>query len=179
MRISERWNTNRLIIRKAINDDIKDLNHICASWEDKIHLEGDGFPKGYIGNCINNGDLPPIKSTHISNYYLMVIQKTDGKIIGFFDLYHGYQNNETVWISIFLIEKEVQGNSYGQEAINSICDECKKSGWRSIGLGVHLKNRKGLRFWNNNGFNKIIGIFGDKEYSATTFAIIGLKKELI
>ena len=102
------------------------MNHICASWEDKIHLEGDGFPKGYIENCINNGDLPPIKSAHISNYYLMVIQKTDGKIIGFFDLYHGYPNNETVWISIFLIEKEVQGNSYGQEAINSICDECKK-----------------------------------------------------
>lgn len=178
MRISESWNTNRLMIRKAISDDIKDLDHICDTWEDKILLEGEGFPKGYIENCINNGDLPPIKSAHISNYYFMVIQKTDGKIIGFFDLYHGYPNNETVWISIFLIDNKVRGNSYGEEAIKSICHECKKSGWKSIGLGVHLKNWKGIRFWKNNGFNKIMGIFGDKEYSETTFSIIGLNKEL-
>lgn len=179
MRVSESWNTNGLIIRKATIDDIQDLNRICLSWKDKILVEGDVFPKGYIENCINNGDLPPIKSAHASNYYFMVIQKTEGDIIGFFDLYHGYPNNETVWISIFLIDKEVQGNSYGQVTIKSICDECKRSGWKTIGLSVHLKNWKGLRFWKNNGFDKIIGIFGDKEYSATTFSIIGLIKELI
>ena len=179
MRISESWNTNRLTIHRAITDDIKDLNRICASWDDKVHLEGEGFSKGYIEDCINNGDLPPIKGAHISNYYLMVIKETDGNIVGFFDLYQGYPTNETVWISIFLIDKKVQGNSYGQEVINSICNECKKSGWKSIGLGVHLKNWKGLRFWYNNGFNKIIKISGDKEYSTNTFSIIGLNKELI
>ncbi|EQB86192.1 hypothetical protein M918_15865 [Clostridium sp. BL8] len=63
-------------------------------------------------------------------------------------------------------------------AIKSICNECKKQGWKSIGLSVYLKNWKGLRFWTNNGFDKIIGIFGDKKYSETTFSIIGLQKEL-
>ncbi|TVY02121.1 GNAT family N-acetyltransferase [Cohnella terricola] len=178
MKISESWNTNSLNIRRAVTEDIEDLNRICASWQDKIDLEGEGFPEGYIENCMINGDLPPIKNAHIANYYFMVIQNKDGKIIGFFDLYHGYPDNETVWISIFLIDRETQGSSFGQEAIQSICDECMKSGWKSMGLGVHLKNWKGLRFWNNNGFNKIIKISGDKEYSATTFSIIGLKREL-
>jgi len=179
VKISENWSINNLTMRKAKSDDIKDLNSICATWEDKILLEGDEFPKGYIENCINNGDLPPIKGADISKYYLMVIQKTDSDIIGFFDLYHGYPNNETIWISIFLIDKAVQGNSYGKEVIESICQECKNSGWKSIGLGVHLKNWKGLRFWTNNGFDRIIGVWGDKKYSETAFLVIGLKKELI
>jgi GNAT superfamily N-acetyltransferase len=178
VRIPERWNTNRLVIRKAVLDDKEELNRICVSWEDKVLLEGDGFTTGYIEDCINNGDLPPLKNADISNYYMMTIQKADGQIIGFFDLYHGYPDSETAWISIYVIDKDVQGNAYGQEAIKAICEECKTSGWKSIGIAVHLKNWKGLRFWKNNGFDKIIGIFGDKEYSENTFSVIGISKEL-
>ncbi|SHO43360.1 GNAT family N-acetyltransferase [Anaerocolumna xylanovorans] len=178
MRLSDRWSTERLVIRKAALEDSKELNCICASWEDKIHMEGDDFPKDYIEDCIVNGDLPPIENADISDYYMMTIQKVNGQIIGFFDLYHGYPDKDTIWISIFVIDKEVQGKAYGQEVIKAICDECKKAGWKSIGLGVYLKNWKGLRFWSNNGFNKIMGIYGDKEYSENTFSIISLRKEL-
>lgn len=178
MRICRRWNTHNFIIREAENADVETLNRICSSWEDKIIVEGEAFPQGYIENCISNGDLPPIKGADISNYYFMVIQRINGEIIGFFDLYHGYPNNETIWISIFMIDKNAQGNSCGEEVIKSICVECKKQGWKSIGLSVYLKNWKGLRFWTNNGFDKIIGVYGDKKYSETTFSIIGLQKEL-
>ena len=179
MKISESWNTDRLLIRKGESADIKELERICTSWDDKILLEGEEFSKGYIENCINHGDLPPVENVQKANYYFMVIQKKDGKLIGFFDLYHGYPDNETLWISTFLIDKEVRGKLYGQEAIKSICEECIKAGWKSAGLGVHLKNWKGLRFWNNNGFNKIIGIYGDKIFNENAFSIIGLRKELI
>ncbi|WP_156476424.1 hypothetical protein [Clostridium sp. Marseille-P299] len=46
-------------------------------------------------------------------------------------------------------------------------------------LGIYLKNWKGLRFWNSNEFNKIIGIYGNKDYIESSFAMIGLKNELI
>ncbi|MFT4146127.1 MAG: GNAT family N-acetyltransferase [Mobilitalea sp.] len=178
MRLADSWSTERLLIRRAIIDDAKELNRICISWDDKIYLEGDKFRDGYIENCIINGDLPPIEGADKSDYYMMTIQNTDGRLIGFFDLYHGYPDKDTLWIGIFVIDKEEQGKSYGQEVIRSICKESSRSNWKSIGLGVYLKNWKGLRFWNNNGFNKISGIYGDKEYSDETFALVGLTKEL-
>ncbi len=101
MKISERWNTDRLLIRKAVYDDIIELNRICTSWEDKILMEGEGFSKGYIENCIEHGDLPPIKEAHPANYYFMIIQNQDESMIGFFDLYHGYPDKETLWIGCF------------------------------------------------------------------------------
>ena len=178
MRLADNWSTERLLIRRAILDDVKELNQICNSWDDKKYLEGNEFDEGYIENCIVNGDLPPIENADKNNYYIMTILDFKGRIVGFFDLYHGYPNIETIWLGIFVINKELQGSAYGQEVIKSISKECKKSDWSSIGLGVYLKNWKGLRFWNNNGFNKIISINGDKEYSDKTFALIGLTKEL-
>lgn len=144
----------------------------------RLFIEGEPFPDNYIENCLKYGDLPPTDRADISNYYFMVLHNTEGKLAGFFDLYHGYPDDDTVWIGMFLIREELQGKSFGFEAVNSICKECKRSGWKSIGLGVHLKNWKGLRFWSKNGFNEILGIYGDKEYSTHTFSIIGLKHEL-
>lgn len=79
---------------------------------------------------------------------------------------------------MFVIDSKFQQNAYGKEVIQSLCEQCKLAQWKSIGLGVHLKNWKGLRFWNKNGFSKIIGIYGDKEYSDTSYSIIGLRNEL-
>lgn len=178
MRLPTEWRTDRLIIRRSVLEDCEELNRICASWKDKIYLEGDGFSDDFIENCIINGDLPPIENADISNFYMMTIQDDDGQIIGFFNLYLGYPNKDTVWIGIFVIDSELQGRAYGKEIMESITDECKKLKWKSIGLGVYLKNWKGLRFWNSNGFNNIIGIYGDKEYSENTFSLIGLRKEI-
>lgn len=177
MKIPESWNTDRLLIRKAKLNDIDRLNRICESWRNKSKLEGAEFPEDYIENCIEKGDLPPMVNAEITNYYFMVMQNSDGNIVGFFDLYHGYPDQDTLWIGIFLIEEKRQGKSYGSETIKSICDECEKAGWKSIGLGVHLKNWKALRFWNKHGFNKILGIFGDKDYSEHHYSVIGLKHE--
>lgn len=178
MNINESWKTDRLLIRKAKTDDIKALNQVCASWEDKILLEGEGFPDEYVEDCINNGDLPPIKDASIENYYFLTIQSTDGDTIGFLDIYHGYPDSDTIWIGMFVIDKTYREHSYGKEVIESLIEKSKQADWKTIGIGVHLKNWRGLRFWNKNGFNKIIGIYGDKDYSESSYSIIGLRNEL-
>lgn len=94
-------------------------------------------------------------------------------------MYHGYPVQETVWIGMFLIDQGIQGQGYGKELIASLCDACKKEGWASIGLAVHLKNWKGIRFWSRNGFDTITGIYGDKAYGDNAFSIMGLKRELL
>lgn len=178
-RIPEMWNTDRLFIRKATTEDLPELKQIGFSWDNKLYLEGDTFSEEELEKSILQGDLPPLENADPANYYLMVMQGADGRLIGFFDLYHGYPDSETAWLGFFIVNKADQDHSYGKEALESIFDQCKASGWGSMGLGVYLKNWKGLRFWKNNGFNRIIGIYGDKEYSESTFSIIGLKKELV
>lgn len=179
MNIQDTWNTKRLLVRKAVSEDITALEKVCASWDNKLLLEGEDFPENYIKDCITKGDLPPVSNADLSNYAFKVLQETDGRIIGFFDVYHGYPDDKTAWISTFLIDKETRGKSYGKEVVESIFEQCKTAGWKSIGLGVHLKNWLGVRFWTKNGFNSITGIYGNKEYSESAFSIMVLKKELL
>lgn len=178
MRLPNSWRTERLLVRNTIPEDSRELNQICASWKDKVYVEGEEFSENYIEDCIMNGDLPPIENADAADFYMMTIQDINGQIIGFLSLYHGYPNKDTIWISMFVMHAEFQGHAFGQEVIKSLCLECKKLEWKSLGLGVYLKNWKGLRFWFNNGFNLITGVYGDKEYNENNFSLMGLRKDL-
>ena len=179
MRIQTSWKTERLMIEKASLEDTIELTKICDSWENKNILEGDNFPANYIETVLKYGDLPPIKNASIDDYYFMKVKNSEERIIALFDVYHGYPDNETLWISIFVVDTEVQNSNYGREIIRSISEKSKEANWKTLGVAVYLKNWKALRFWSNNGFDKIEGIFGDKEYNNDTHALIGLKKILV
>lgn len=79
---------------------------------------------------------------------------------------------------MFLISKEYQKKGYAQEVIEFISSEGIKTEYEKIGIGVHLKNWKGLRFWTKSGFDKVLGIYGDDMYSKNTYALIGLEKNI-
>lgn len=171
--------TQNLTIRDAVQNDAPALKSICASWSDKLLLEGEGFEEGYIEKCISAGDLPPIANASKEFYQLKSIySKGDSNIVGFLDVYHGYPKPSTVWISIFVVNAEVQQHGVGREAVAAIAAEAKEKGYSSIGIGVHLKNWKGLRFWTKNGFDKITDIRGDKEYGSNNFSVLYLERFL-
>jgi len=175
----ETFETLNLLIQEAIPSDTNRLQAICNSWVNKALLEGDNFEPHYIENCIRNGDLPPIKGATKNRYQLKAILKKETSIpIGFFDLYHGYPNERVLWISIFLIHPECQQMGYGKEIIDFIANNAKVNGYAALGLGVHLKNWKGIRFWHKCGFTQITSIKGDREYSETTFSVLGLERKL-
>lgn len=176
--LPDTWTSSDLTIRKATLADAAPLTAICHSWDNKQMLEGEPFPAGYIENCITHGDLPPIEDANINNYYFMAVQDAAGELVGFFDIYHGYPQQDCVWISIFLINKKHQHHHYGQKVISSIIDLCRENGWKQCGVGVYLKNWAALRFWSRNGFSRIGRIYGDKEYSADTFSVVSLFNDL-
>lgn len=178
MNLKERWIAGGITIRKAAPEDTDRLKEICDSWKNKQELEGEEFPENYIETCLNGEDLPPAPDADKSKYYFMVMEDSKGELAGFFDVYHGYPDKDTLWISMFMIDKDKQGNSYGKAVIESLGSQGREAGYKSLGLAVYLKNWKGLRFWNKNGFDKILGIYGDKEYGVDAFSIMGLKKEL-
>lgn len=177
--ISSSIETENLIIRDAVEKDIPALKSICCSWTDKQLLEGEWFEESYIEKCISEGDLPPIANASRALYQLKAIcSKKDSSIVGFLDVYHGYPNPSTVWISIFVVNAQVQQHGVGREAVAAIAAAAKEKGYASLGIGVHLKNWKGLRFLTRNGFDRITDIRGDKDYGSSSFSVIYLEKPL-
>jgi len=177
--LPEKRETERLIIYNALMEEEQVLQKICESWNDKELIEGSSFENDYIKSCLTIGDLPPNPDATKDNYRLKSIQlKESGKVIGFYDLYYGYPAPETIWISLFVMDKEYRKNGYAQEAMEMIIRESTKTDFKKIGIGVHLKNWRGLRFWTKAGFNKVFAVFGDEIYSEDTYALIGLEKIL-
>lgn len=178
--ITEKWETNRLILVDAIIEECNELQKICETWDDKKLIEGTDFEPDYIYKCITEGDLPPMPNANKENYRLKSIYLKDiGNLIGFTDIYYGYPSEDTIWISLFMIDKEFRKNGYAQEVIDFITTECIKDGYKKIRIGVRLKNWRGLKFWTKAGFDKVFGIFGDETYSESTFALMGLEKRLV
>jgi diamine N-acetyltransferase len=177
--ISDSIETNRLIIADAKVDECDTLQRIGEGWVDKVLVEGEPFESGYINNCLAEGDLPPIVNAKKQNYRLKsIFLKEKGVLIGFIDLYHGYPTDDTAWISLMVLDENFQGNGYAKEVMDCIAQECRKIGFKKIGIGVYLKNWRALRFWTKIGFDKITGITGDENFGENTFAIIKLEKIL-
>ena len=175
--LPEKSESQNLYIRNADSDDIGVLQLICDSWTDKLLIEGEEFAPDYISKCLSIGDLPPIRKPIKANYRIKVIgNKKSNDIIGFFEMYYGYPTPSVLWISMFVINSNSQHTGYGSEIIELLTREAKKNEYTGIGIGVHLKNWKGLRFWTQNGFDKVTGISGDKEYANDKFSVIKLQK---
>lgn len=177
--LPETGDTQRLIIKNALMEEGPVLQKIGESWDDKEFIEGEPFESDYIHKCLTTGDLPPIPGAAKENYRLKSIQlKESGEVIGFFDLYYGYPAPGTIWISLFVMDKGQRKQGYAQEAIEWITRESGRTNYNKIGIGVHLKNWRGLRFWIKSGFNQAFAVYGDETYSENTFALIGLEKTI-
>jgi len=177
--ISKLIESNNLIIKDATMDECNQLQYICSTWIDKLLLEGDEFEENYIFKCLTDGDLPPMDSASKEKYCLKSIYlKESNNIIGFIDIYYGYPNLQTLWISIFVLDRNIQNKGFGQEVIEALTKDAIDTNYNKIGLAVQLKNWKALRFWTKAGFSKVIGIYGDKDFGQDTYALIGLEKDI-
>lgn len=179
--LSKYGETSSLYIRDSKMEECKDLQGICELWnnDDKEYLEGERIQHNYIEKCITEGDLPPTADANLESYKLKSIYLKDTKkIIGFLDVYQGYPTADSLFVSILVISPNHQRKGYAQEVIEYISREAKELRCQRICIGVYLKNWKALRFWTKAGFDKILGIYGDKDYSESTYSFIGLEKKL-
>ena len=169
--------TTNLLIKDCILDDLDRLNEINENVSYIDEWTGTKHNKEYIINSLTEGDLPP--NGHIEFYKLKkIIHKESFQIIGFIELYLGYPNNNTLWISTLFIDKIYQNLGLGIEIINEISNNTKNYDLDELAVGVHLKNWPALRFWYKCGFSEIGGIFGDRVFSANSYSIIQLKKRM-
>ena len=164
------------------DSELKDndvLSKIANSWTTQELMGGEGFKPNYIYKCLTEGDLPPVKTACKENFSMKtVVDMQLNKEVGFYNYYMGYPNEHTLWIGIMVIDKNSRKTGYGKECFNNIVKEAKAKGAKRICLGVYLKNWAALNFWFKQGFNKIMGIYGDHEYSANTYSTIALEYTL-
>ena len=105
--------------------------------------------------ALTEGILPP--NGTMENYVFYSIYLGD-EIIGYFDYYLGFPNDDTVYISFVFIKDEYRGNGYAKEIILDFCDKMGGDGFKYIRLTVQLKNWNALKFWYKLGFSKIASL---------------------
>ncbi len=173
------WETANLIIQDTEQPELQDLQAIydnCAYIGDWTGAEGGG--ENYVQEEFDKKHLPPEGKAEFHRLQSIKL-KSGGKIVGYTVLYHGFPDEQTLWIAILAIHTDYQGKQFGQELIAQLLEEAKKlQSYTRLGLTVGIKNWPALRFWINAGFTTILKLNGDKVYSDKTFADLWLTHEL-
>jgi len=169
--------SDKIQLSFSVMEECETLQHICDNWIEKEEIEGYSFENDYIYKCLTSGDLPPIANATKEAYQLLSVYSIEtNELVGFTDIYFGYPDELTAWISILIITKEHRNKGFAQEVISLLSTRCKKEGFKKLGIGVYLNNWRALRFWTKAGFNTITGIKGEKDFNADSFARIMLEK---
>lgn len=88
-----------------------------------------------------------------------IITKNTSESIGFLDLYLGYPDQKTIWISAFFIDKKHQNLGYENEIIETLSQHCGIMGIEALSLALPLKDLP--VFWTQNNFQETIKNWDD------------------
>lgn len=178
--ISSYWETERLFVRDAVVDtDLEDLQKL---WESTAYIgEYDGHPERTEDDMyseLTEGDLPP-GGTKERFRVQPFFSKATSEMVGYISLYHGYPDDETIWVTFFCLHASQQKKGFGHEVIQQFAAEATKAGFQRLMLPIALKNWRAIRFWSKAGFNKIAAVYGNEDYAVDAFLHIGLERSLI
>lgn len=103
--------------------------------------------------------------------------KAQPQIIGFLATYQGFPEEDILWITVLAFHPDFQAQGYGPELMNGLYEQARELGnIQRMRLCVSLKNWRGLHFWIQSGFERIILFKGDKALSDKTQAYMILEK---
>ena len=114
--------------------------------------------------------LPPGKA--IDDKYFVGFYK-ENLLIAIMDLIIEYPNDNTVFIGLFMLNKEYQGLGIGTKIINDALNLLKKEGYGYVRLGYIKGNLESENFWIKNKFIPT-GIKVEKE----NYTVIVMQREL-
>lgn len=99
-------------------------------------------------------DIPPFTDTTRKNYLMIYDQK---ELICVLDYIEDYKfktpdSKEAVWIGLFEMSHKFQNMGKGTQIIHEFVEACRLAHKTTLHLGVIKENRKGLKFWEKQGF---------------------------
>jgi ribosomal protein S18 acetylase RimI-like enzyme len=172
------WATARLAVRDSTLDDVPALECIYEAVplvRDWMGAAEEGQQARTMRSALIEGALPPHGT--LERFRLQSIRLADtGQVIGFLGVYHGFPEEDILWITVLAFDPAFQHMGYGQELVRGLGDVVKQLGtYTRMRLFASLKNWPALRFWTQAGFDQIVVIAGDKVYSAEADAHVMLE----
>lgn len=175
------WSTERVYIRDCRIQDVPLLTKIFNSCN---YVE----PYDPTFSIVDENEIKLLAEKSLSEadenkyFRLQCLEvKDNGKIIGYFHLQHyspRLPQAGTAFISMFVIHPEFQGKRFAQEVVEELSKLLAEYDYSAIWLAAYLKNWAALRFWLQQGFNKIIEYDGAKQFSEINQASLTLEKQL-
>ena len=179
--LAPEWSTERVRIKDSSAQDVQRLTEIFNScnyvepWDPTFSIVDENEINLLVEKSLSTAD-------ENTGFRLQCFEIKDSrKIIGYFHLHHHsprLPQPATAVISMFVIHPEFQGKKYAQEIVAELAKQLADCGYIAIWLAVYLKNWPALRFWLQQGFNKIIKYDGDNQFSGTAQASLTLEKRL-
>ncbi|MEJ8304017.1 GNAT family N-acetyltransferase [Saccharibacillus sacchari] len=175
--IPEQWHSARLSLSDLKENEIPAVQKLYETSRYMNEWDGETYKPDHIQNCLFNGNLPP--GGVLRNYRMQTVRnRENASLIGILSVYHGHPSSESVYLEFLYIDSNIQKQGFGQELTNRFTEVVADLGYREIRLNVALKNWPALRFWTQCGFDRISGIFGDRQISDNAFANLELVKTL-
>ncbi|SEW10204.1 GNAT family N-acetyltransferase [[Clostridium] fimetarium] len=97
----------------------------------------------------------------------------ENQLIAIMDLIIEYPNNNTIFIGLFMLNKEYQGIGIGTKIINDALNFLKKEGYGCARLGFVKGNLQSEKFWTKNKFIPT-GIEVEKE----NYTVVVMQRDL-
>jgi ribosomal protein S18 acetylase RimI-like enzyme len=179
--LAPEWFTERVHIKDCRIQDVSLLTEIFNScnyveqWDPTFYIVDENEIKLLVEKSLSETD-------ENKGFRLQCLEVKDTrKIIGYFHLQHyspRLPQPATAFISMFVIHPEFQGKRFAQEIVDGLAKQLADCGYIAIWLAIYLKNWAAIRFWIQQGFNKIIEYDGANQFSETAQASLTLEKRL-
>ena len=178
----EQIRTKRLLLTLANLSDLSVLEEIEKECDEYFKFDPPSAAdhNRSLRECLTIGDIIPNVSEEDykkENYYLYCIHKGD-IIVGWFSLYLGYQQKDTVYLSVLYIKEAYRKNGFGAEILEAMTCKLLTKQYKLMCLHCSLRDVTALRFWVKNGFDKIVDVECNGNLYPDNFGGIELVKNL-
>ncbi len=114
--------------------------------------------------------LPP-RTTYDDKFYVGFF--CGETLVAVLDLILNYPNQQTVFIGLFMLDRQFQGRGIGSEIVQGCFRYLKTLGYAYVRLGFAKGNPQSEAFWMKNGFQKT-GVQSVQE----NYTMVVMQKEL-
>lgn len=131
------------------------------SWEEVLEflIRYDASATRKISDRVYDMEVYAKKLFNFAENYMITCEGHEG---GFFSFYNNDMTEKRAYLSLIAINPDYQRMKMGSQALQFICQECKKKQMKKIRLEVDKINNIARLFYVKNGFS----IIGDaSEYS--------------
>jgi len=133
-----------------------------------------------LEECLTTGDIPPgvaRQDYYRENYYFYCIRQ-GGALIGFLSYYLEYQRKDTAYLCVLYIREACRSNGFGAEIVGALARDLAAAGVKTLKTHCSLRNALGLRFWVNNGFDRVTEVECTGNLYPGHFGGLGLMKKI-